>query len=227
MEDTYETIDLRELFYILKNNIVFIIVTTLAVTLAGAFVTFFLITPQYEAATTMIVNTRQDQNATVTNDQITSARNLVDTYSIIVKSDTVLDQVIRDLNMDMDYDTLQKKVTVSAVDSTQVMRVAVQDPSPEWAHAIAAKIAEIAPDIIQDMVEAGSVKVISEARVGDAPVSPRKLQNLAISMLIGLVVSVGIAFLRELLNNTFKTDEDIQKHLGLAVLGVIPEIEVD
>ena len=76
-------------------------------------------------------------------------------------------------------------------------------------------------------MEAGSVKVISEARAGEKPVSPNKRMNTAIAGLLGLVLSVGAVFLREMLNNTFKTDEDIQKYLGFTVLGVIPHVEME
>ena len=225
MEQNYETIDLRELFFIIKNNIVAIIPVTVLFAVAGGMVTMFMITPMYEASATMIVNTRQDQTANVTNDQINSAKNLVDTYAIIIKSDTVLSSVISDLNLDMTYSQLSSSVTVSAVDSTQVMQVSVQNADPALAKSIVAEITAIAPEIILDKVEAGSVKVISEARAGDKPVSPSLTKNVAIAALLGLVLSVGFVLLREMLNNTFKSDEDIQKNLGIPVLGVIPRVE--
>lgn len=225
LEQDYETIDLRELFFIIKNNIVAIIAVTVLFAVAGGMVTMFMITPMYEASATMIVNTRQDQTANVTNDQINSAKNLVDTYAIIIKSDTVLSSVISDLNLDMTYSQLSSSVTVSAVDSTQVMQVSVQNADPALAKSIVAEITAIAPKIILDKVEAGSVKVISEARAGDKPVSPSLTKNVAIAALLGLVLSVGFVLLREMLNNTFKSDEDIQKNLGIPVLGVIPRVE--
>lgn len=225
LEQDYETIDLRELFFIIKNNIVAIIAVTVLFAVAGGMVTMFMITPMYEASATMIVNTRQDQTANVTNDQINSAKNLVDTYAIIIKSDTVLSSVISDLNLDMTYSQLSSSVTVSAVDSTQVMQVSVQNADPALAKSIVAEITAIAPEIILDKVEAGSVKVISEARAGYKPVSPSLTKNVAIAALLGLVLSVGFVLLREMLNNTFKSDEDIQKNLGIPVLGVIPRVE--
>ncbi|NCC08000.1 MAG: capsular biosynthesis protein [Clostridia bacterium] len=225
LEQNYETIDLCELFFIIKNNIVAIIAVTVLFAVAGGMVTMFMITPMYEASATMIVNTRQDQTANVTNDQINSAKNLVDTYAIIIKSDTVLSSVISDLNLDMTYSQLSSSVTVSAVDSTQVMQVSVQNADPALAKSIVAEITAIAPEIILDKVEAGSVKVISEARAGDKPVSPSLTKNVAIAALLGLVLSVGFVLLREMLNNTFKSDEDIQKNLGIPVLGVIPRVE--
>ena len=229
MEHEYEeTIDLREIIFLLKNNLLSIIATTLVCAILGFLVTNFLITPKYEASATMIVNSQQNQtSANLTNDMLTTAKNLVATYGIVVTSDTVLNQVISELNLNETYEQLAGEVSVTAVDSTQVMKIAVQDENPAQAKAIVAKIVEIAPAAIQDAVEAGSVKVISDARVGDAPVSPNKVTNTAIAGLVGLAVSVGVIFLKEMLNNTFKTDDDIQKHLGFTVLGVIPYVEME
>ena len=228
MEQEYESIDLREIFFLLKNNAISVVASTLVCAIVGFLVTTFLITPQYEASATMIVNSQQNQaNANITNDMITTSKNLVNTYGIVIKSDTVLQQVIDALNLDMTYEEMRNRVQVSAVDSTQVMRIAVQDANPAQAKAIVGKIVEIAPDIVRDAVEAGSVKVISDARVGDAPVSPNKMMNTAIAGLLGLVLSVGVVFLREMMNNTFKTDDDIQKHLGFTVLGVIPYVNLE
>ena len=126
MEQEYETIDLREILFLIKNNLLAIVASTVICALLGFIVTTFLITPQYEASATMIVNSRQEQTANLTNDMITTAKNLVATYSIIVKSDTVLDEVIGQLGLELSYEQLEKKVTVSAVDSTQVMKIAVK-----------------------------------------------------------------------------------------------------
>lgn len=228
MEQEYETIDLREIFFMLKNNLLAIVASTIVCAIVGFLVTNFLITPQYQASATMIVNSQQSQTSTnLTNDMLTTAKNLVATYGIIVKSDTVLDQVIEELGLDMTYEQLADRVSVSAVDSTQVMQISVQDENPAEAKAIVGKIVEIAPDVIQEAVEAGSVKVISDARVGDAPVSPNKTKNTAVAGLLGLVASAGFIVLKKMLNNTFKTDDDIQKHLGFTVLGVIPQVEVE
>ena len=228
MEQEYETIDLREIIFLLRNNAISIVASALVCALLGFLVTTFLITPQYEASATMIVNSQQNQSAAnITNDMITTAKNLVTTYGIVVKSDTVLQQVIDQLNLDMTYEELQSKVAISAVDSTQVMRIAVQDANPAQAKAIVGKIVEIAPGIVRAAVEAGSVKVISDARVGDEPVSPNKMMNTAIAGLLGLALSVGAIFVKEMLNNTFKNDDDIQRHLGFTVLGVIPYVDME
>ena len=221
----YETIDLLELLGVLRQHILALLLTTVLAALAGFLVSSFVLTPQYQASALMIVNTRQDTSANVTSDQLTSASRLVSTYSIIVKSDTVLNQVIANLGLNMTYETLASKVEVSAVDETQVMEITVTDPNPDGARQVCEQITQVAPDAIMTAVEAGSVKVISAASVDPDPVSPNIPRNTAIAGVLGLVVCVGILFLRVLLDNKINTEDDVTEHLGLTVIGVIPNYE--
>lgn len=228
MEQEYETIDLREIFLIIKKNLLLIVAVTILASVAGFLVSAFLLTPEYEASASLIVNSREDQSTqtTITNDQLTSATKLVDTYSVILTSDTVLDKTIETLGLDLDYEELLEKVTVEAVNATQVMRISVRDADPVLAQNIVANIVEQAPEIIIQTVKAGSVEVISQAKAADEPVSPKKMANTAISGILGLVAALGVVFLRSVLNNRFMTDDDINKRLGLTVLGVIPQVDI-
>ena len=128
--------------------------------------------------------------------------------------------------MDMDYEDLLEKVTVESVNSTQVMKISAEDENPQQAQQIVASIVEQAPEIIIQTVKAGSVEVISQPKVADEPVSPKKALNTAIAGMLGLVLALAVVFLRTMLNNKFMTDTDINKKLGLTVLGVIPQVSV-
>ena len=222
-----ETIDLLELFGMLWQHIFQILICTVIGAAVAFGVTKFLMVPQYESSAMMIVNTRQDANANVTSDQINSATKLVETYSIIVKSDTVLSRVIDDLGLNLNYGELKDKVTVKSVNSTQVMQISVQDADPAAAQIICQKITQVCPDLIKDAVEAGSVKLISAASTPVQPVSPNTLKNTAVGAMLGLVACAGVLVLRMLLNNKINNDADVQKYLDLPVLGVIPVYEGD
>ncbi len=163
--EEYETIDLLEVLNAVRQHLLAVILTTLILACAGFGVSKFLMTPKYQASALMIVNTRQDTTSNVTSDQINSATKLVSTYSIIIKSDTVLQQVINNLGLNLTYSELAERVTVSAVDDTQVMKVTVLSDNPEWARQVCEQITVVSPDVILESVEAGSVKVISSASI--------------------------------------------------------------
>lgn len=224
--DEYDTIDLLEVLAVVRQHILVVILATVIAAVAGFSVSRFLLVPQYEASALMIVNTRQDTTANVTSDQINSATKLVSTYSIIIKSDTVLQQVINNLGLSLTYPELQDRVTVAAVDDTQVMQITVRSDNIEWARQVCEQITLIAPDVILESVEAGSVKLISQAAANPNPVSPNVNRNTAVAALLGLALSLAVIILREMLDNRIKTEEDVRKYLDMPVIGVIPDYEM-
>ena len=220
-----EVIDLTEILSAVRQHLLELIFVTLVAALVGFTVSKFLMNPKYDSSALMIVNTRQDVNANVTSDQINSATKLVSTYSIIIKSDTVLQQVIDNLGLNLTYAQLNKRVTVAAVDDTQVMKITVQSDSPEWARQVCEQIITVAPDVIKEAVEAGSVKVISNASLATEPVSPNIKKNTMLAAAVGFVLVIGIIVLQVLLDNKINTEEDVTKYLDMTVLGVIPQYD--
>lgn len=220
-----EVIDLTEILSAVRQHLLELIFVTLAAALVGFMASKFLMTPKYDSSALMIVNTRQDVNANVTSDQINSATKLVSTYSIIIKSDTVLQQVIDNLGLNLTYAQLNKRVTVAAVDDTQVMKITVQSDSPEWARQVCEQIITVAPDVIKEAVEAGSVKVISNPSLATEPISPNIMKNTMLAAAVGFVLVIGIIVLQVLLDNKINTEEDVTKYLDMTVLGVIPQYD--
>ena len=225
LEQEYDTIDLRQLFEIVRRNLFLIVAGTGLFAAGGYLGTTFLITPQYEASAMLIVNSREGQQlqGSVTNDSLNSAKQLVETYSVILKSDTVLDQTIEDLDLPLTYDQLAAKVSITAVNDTQVMKITVQDADVNLAKDIVSNIVEQAPDVIINTVKAGSVEVVSDASANPNPVSPSKSRNTALAGILGCVLVIGILFMKSLFNNRIMTESDISQKLALPILGVIPD----
>ncbi len=218
-------VNLQELFLLLKRNVFLILGLSLLFGAAGFGIASFLMTPVYEAEAKMIVNTKKDDTTGITSDQIISAKNLVDTYSIILRSRTVLIPVIEKLDLSMSYEELQKMVTVTSVDDTQVMEIAVRDPDPALAKSIADEILNISPQIVMDSVEAGSVKTIENAYLPEKAVAPEKGRITILSALLGFSFSLVLVMFRFWSDHTYKSEQEIVQDLGIPVLGVIPSTQ--
>ena len=230
-ENEYVTIDLQEIFSLLIKKIHWIILSAVIVGGIGFALNWFILKPVYQADSMIIVNTRDEQNVVVTNDQLNSARQLVNTYEVILKSDTVMDQVLNALINrgliqpdQMSAKGLKNSITVSPVNNTQVMKVSAVNIDPELALAMVDEVLTIAPSIIIRTVKAGSVEIVSYPKLNSSPVSPKKTRNLALCLFGGAAAAAGFIILQELLDNTVKTDQDIRDKIGLPVLGVIPKI---
>lgn len=222
-----QEIDLRVIFGILRKYLITIIIVTVLFGIGAYLYSSFFIAKQYSVSAMIIVNNKSNEKTTVTTTELTAAQNLAEVYSIIIKSDTVLQQVIDNLQLNMSYEQLNSRISVSAVNNTQVVKISMTNTSAEFAQKVVAEIVEVAPPIIVDKVEAGSVKVISASKIDNSgkPVSPSLRRNALIGALAGMVLVLLIVFLKEMFNNTFKTEDDILNTLNVPLIGIIPEVD--
>lgn len=224
MENTEYEIDLKEIFHMLQKRWVLITGVTLSALIISTIVSFFILTPIYEASTTMIVNYKQNQESVMTYNDLQTSQKLVATYTEIVKSERILDEVINKLNLELSPKELINKITVSQVGQTEILKLNVKDEDPELATLIANTISKVFQEGIGQMMEVENVSTIDVAKVPGSPVSPNKLMNIAIATVLGMMVSVGLVFVIEFLDRTYKTPNDIERHLGLPLIGAIPDM---
>ena len=224
MEKDFNTLDLRTIWNLVRKNLLMIIIFVIFGAGSAFFISKFLIDSQYEASMILVVNTRDEQAITITGDQINSARQLVNTYAVILTNETLLDDVIRILNLNRTVKQLQDSINAQPVNQTQVMRMTVRDRNPRIAEAILIEIMNRAEDLLTATVKAGSVEIVSPPRINYDPVSPRIGLNTVIGFAIGLFMAMMIIFVKKAMANTFLSDEDVSIHLNLPVLGVIPSI---
>ena len=160
-------IDLRVIWGVLRKNLILIIIVTVIFGIGAYFYSAFFIPKQYSASAMLIVNNKANDKTTVNATEINAAQGLAELYSIIIKSDTVLTQVIDELQLNMTYEQLNSKISVSSVNSTQVIKISMTHQNAEFAQKVIEKLVEVAPPIITDKVEAGSVKVISASTISN------------------------------------------------------------
>ncbi len=216
---------INDYFNIIKPYIIHMILISLIFSMSSYILTHLLVKPVYQSSATVIVNNRRDEGAAITGDEINSAKNLASVYSIIIKSNAVMEPVIDELGVDLTNQALSSKVSVSAVDNTQVIKITASDTDNVMARNYVNGILKIAPSIIVEKVEAGSVKVVSYPQVSTNPVSPNIKMNVLIAGFFGLMLSIAFVLIRYLLDRTFKNPKEIEMYLDIPVLGVIPDYE--
>jgi len=224
-----ETISLRELFETLRKRLWLIVLITALATVVSGVVSYFLLTPIYQASTQILVNQAKSEQQMYNVGEIQTNVQLINTYSVIIKSPTILEKVKGELQLDQTLDELNEQIQVSSEKDSQVFSVTVQDPDPAMAAKIANKTAEVFKNEIVKIMNIDNVTILSKAEVKEhqAPVKPKPLLNMAIAFVVGLMAGVGLAFLLEYLDNTIKTEEDVERHLGLPVLGAVSLITAE
>jgi len=219
-----ETISLKELLETLKKRLRLILSITFIAILLSGLVSYFFLTPIYQASTQLLVNQSKSDQSVYNPSEVQTNLQLINTYNVIIKSPAILELVIKDLNLNMTVGELNEKITVESQTNSQVVNLSVQDESPVMAAKIANDIAKVFETRIVKIMNVDNVSILAKASVSEnpSPIKPRPLINIAIALVIGVMVGVGLAFLLEYFDNTIKDEQEIEKLLGISVLGVIP-----
>lgn len=224
-----EEISLKQIFEILRKRAWIIVAITLTAIFIATIINFFLIKPVYESNTTIMVgkprNRIVDENNPITYQEIQTNRLLVSTYREIAKSRTVLEEVIKHSGLDISIGQLREKVDVSLVKDTEIIQIKVQDHDPETAANLANTIASAFSKQVIKIMNVENVQVLDEAIPQLSPVKPKKTMNIAISLVLGAMLGIFVAFILEFLDTSIKTPEDVEKYLGLPVIGTIPYLK--
>ncbi|MDF2037701.1 Wzz/FepE/Etk N-terminal domain-containing protein [Cytobacillus oceanisediminis] len=222
-----ETISLKELFQTLKKRFSLIIAITIIAVMISGIVSYFVLTPIYQSSTQILVNQAKDEQGVYTAGEVQTNLQLINTYNVIIKSAAILELVKKELDLGSTTGALNEKITVQSEQNSQVVTISVQDEDPQMAADIANKTAEVFQKEIVNIMNVNNVTILAKAELGEnpSPVKPQPLLNIAIATVVGLMAGVGIAFLLEYLDNTIKDEQDIEKAVGLPVLGVIATIE--
>lgn len=222
-----ETISLQEIFATIRKRLGLIVLITIIATALSGMISYFVLTPVYEGSTQILVNqSNVDQQQGYQQSQVQANIDLVNTYSVIIKSPTILDKVIKQLNLDQTVDQLRDQLNVTSEQNSQVVNIAVDDPDPAKAVHIANTIATVFKKQVTDIMNVDNVSILSKANLDTdpKPVKPNPMLNMAIAFVVGLMVGVGLAFLLEYLDNTIKNEQDVEATLELPVLGVVTEM---
>lgn len=225
-DNTDIEIDVLELFHVLLNKFWIILLAGIIAALAFVGGTILFITPQYQSTTKMYVLSKQDNN-TITQQDMQTSLSLTKDYAELIKSRTVTEGVIAQLNLDLTHEQLLGKVSVDSATDTRILSITVTDPDPYEACKIANAIRDVAANHIKNVMDIDAVNVVETANIPDQKSSPNISKNGVIGGFLGVLLSVAIILIAYIFNDTIKTQEDVERYLGLSMLGTIPLTAAD
>ncbi|WP_342043009.1 YveK family protein [Bacillus sp. OTU2372] len=222
-----ETLGLKELLGILRKRLSLILGIAFAAILISGLISYFFLTPIYQTSTQLLVNQAKSDKTTYQYNEVQTNLQLINTYNVIIKSPAVLEKVIKDLNLNMTVAELNEKITVQNEKESQVVNLAVADENAATSAKIANKTAEVFKREIVKIMNVDNVSILAKATVTKelSPIKPKPLINIAMALVVGLMVGVGLALLLEYFDNTVKEEQEIERLLGLPVLGVITQMD--
>ena len=220
-----QVISLSEIFDALKKRWIMIVAITLAATIVSGVITFFVIDPVYETSTKVFVGKEENDEAAYNTNDIQMYQKLLQTYAQTIKTKDLVSRAISSLSYDLEASNVVGALTVNPITDTQILQIKYQSKDPQEAKDVLKSVTDEFIVTAKELVPNGNVRVIEEVELPENPVSPNKKMNIAIAFLLGLMVSVGIVFLLEYLDNTFKSREELEKTLELPIIGTIPDYD--
>lgn len=222
-------IDLRELFFALLDKLHILILSFILGALCLYFVSIAFISPKYQSSTSIYVLNKQD-NSVVTYSDLQSGTQLTKDYAELVRSRSVTEKVINQLKLntvyedmkDLDYGDLASMISVDNTTDTRIIRITVTDTNPARAQDIANAIREAASLHIETVMDIEAVNVVDYAEMPMESVSPNVLMNTAMGAAAGTLIAAFIVILIHLADDRIKGPDDVEKYLGVSVLGTIP-----
>lgn len=216
-----EPIDLLEIFCALKKKALLLFLVALLGGVISGMYTKFFVTPLYSSTSTILVLSKDTTLTSLADLQL--GTQLASDYSVLIKSRPVLDQVILDLDLDMSWESLKSSISINNPASTRLLEVTVKHPNPEMAKRIVDEVASVASDYIGEQMEVIPPKIIEEGVLNTSPVSPNVKGNILKGILVGFVLVAGIITVRTIMDDTIKSEEDIEKYLGIPMFAKIPD----
>lgn len=228
-------IDILECLNEIKKNYRNIAIITLSFILIATVYTTFLMKQDYEATVKVFIGKQKFQNTmeTYNNEEITLYQRLITTYSEIIKSKNLINKSIKDSKINslkeidekIEYKSVVGSLTVNPISNTQIIEIKYSSKNPQESYDLLYSITENLMEYSKEIYPTVNIKVLEQVNLNNSNLMSKKIMVIGIAFIGGLIVSIGAVVMNMYFNNTFKNKESLEKELGLAVIGAIPDIE--
>ena len=213
-------IDLLELFYVLMKKLWIIILCGVVGAVVAFSGTKLLITQQYTASSMIYILSETTSITSLADIQLGAS--LAEDFIVIGKSRPVIERVIRQLDLETNYEELASTISIVNKTDTHILTISVTNPDPELAADISNTLAENIKEQIADIMGTEEPNTVEEAVVPTKPSSPSTMKNTLMGGALGALLVSAVIILLHLLDDTIKNEEDVKKYLGLNTLAAIP-----
>lgn len=218
-------IDLKNIFNNLLDHMLIILLSAVILAFGAGFISKLFLDPVYASSAKLYVISREDNNKSMTLTDLQTGTQLTKDYQILIKSRSVMEQVISDMGMDINYDQLAKMITVNAPVDTRIIEITVSNKNAYTAKLLADTVARVSAEKMVKFMETEKVNVIEQGNLPTQPSKPNILIYCLVAGVAGAFLASGIIILMDLFDDSIKTAEDIERYLGMATLCEVPKME--
>lgn len=215
-------VKIQDILIVLKNHWKIILGTTFVITLFVTIMSFFVLKPVYEVNAKVFIGKEQTKDPDYNNNDVQMYQKLLKTYSELAKTKDLIVNAIYYNNLDVGYEEVNKALEVTPSADTQILQISYTNKDKTLSKEILVAVIDEFIKETKELIPNGIVKVVESPELPQEPVSPNKPRNIAISFFVGLLIGCAIALLKEYMDDTLKSKDEIEKLLELPVIGMIP-----
>lgn len=215
-------VKIQDVFKILKKRWKTVVGITFAITLFVGLMSFFVIKPIYEVNTKVFIGKEETNDAKYDNNDVQMYQRLVKTYSELIKTKDLIGNAIEESNLVITPTEVINNLEITPSIDTQILEISYKNNDNTLARDILVAVIDKFMKETKELIPNGTVQIIETAELPEEPISPNKETNIALACLVGLLMGIAIALLKEYMDDTFKTKEQTEKIMELPVIGMIP-----
>ncbi|MFV0527236.1 MAG: Wzz/FepE/Etk N-terminal domain-containing protein [Lachnospiraceae bacterium] len=215
-------IDIGELLLALLSKAWLILISALLIALLTFIVNKWVLTPVYDSATRIYIMSKTQELSVLTASDIQVNTDLTADYQELIRSRTVLEKVIKQENLSLSYQALYSKISVNVPSETRIIEISVSDEEPKVAQSLANAVREVATEQILSVMDIQAVNVVDEAYLPTQPSTPEVRRNTMLAALAGALLSIAFIIIWRIKDDRIYSEDDVEKYLGVSVLGAIP-----
>lgn len=213
-------VNLKEILFELKHNWILLAGAAILLGAIAFFYTSFFVTPKYQSTSEMYVLSKNATNTTVADVQVGTY--MTRDYIEIVADRPVIDAVIENLGLGLSYKQLAGMIRVNNPENTRIISITITDVDPERAKKIADEMVDVASAFIAAKMDQPAPNVLHYGSSDGGPVSPNVKMSTLLGIVAGLFLAVVAIIMKYLFSDSIMSAEDVERKLGLSVLGMLP-----
>lgn len=212
---------IKEMFEVIKKRFVWILLLAIGAGIVSGLFSYYWVTPMYQSSSQFLVQTTKEQEQpSYDASQISTNIDLISTYKVIIRSPRILDIVSEQFGRGVSA----RNITVSNEAGSQVVTVGAIDTDPQRVIELTNTVVEVFKEEIPKLMYVNNVNIIAESKAAQQ-ISPNPVLNIAIAVVLGTMVGVGLVLLFGYFDNTIKSEADIERLVDIPVIGVISHVD--
>lgn len=222
-----ETINLEDIFKIVKKRMVLILTVMLLGSGLSAIMTFVIMKPNYYSSSQLLAKMSQDENVAVNLGDVNTNLMLINTYKDIIKSDLVLSEsatTLSQLGYQVTASELASEISVVQAPNSQMFTISALSADPRLARDIVNVVADVFKKKASEVIDVDKITILAPATLSEKPTSPNNKLNLVIGLVLGLFLGIGLALTKEIFDKTVKDETFLSEELGITLLGSVPQM---